>query len=44
LRRAKESRTPEVILILYFNVGLKPYPRVKDETARFMAEVASTFA
>jgi alkanesulfonate monooxygenase SsuD/methylene tetrahydromethanopterin reductase-like flavin-dependent oxidoreductase (luciferase family) len=31
-------------LILYFNVGLKPHPQVKDEMARFMAEVAPAFA
>ena len=30
-------------VILYFNVGLKPHPQVKDEMARFMAEVASAF-
>ena len=30
-------------VILYFNVGLKPHPQVKDEMARFMAEVAPTF-
>jgi alkanesulfonate monooxygenase SsuD/methylene tetrahydromethanopterin reductase-like flavin-dependent oxidoreductase (luciferase family) len=27
-------------VILYFNVGLKPHTQVKDEMARFMAEVA----
>jgi len=31
-------------VILYFNVGLKPHPQVKDEMARFMAEVAPAFA
>jgi alkanesulfonate monooxygenase SsuD/methylene tetrahydromethanopterin reductase-like flavin-dependent oxidoreductase (luciferase family) len=30
-------------VILYFNVGLKPHPQVKDEMARFMAEVAPGF-
>ena len=30
-------------LILYFNVGLKPHAQVKDEMARFMAEVAPAF-
>jgi alkanesulfonate monooxygenase SsuD/methylene tetrahydromethanopterin reductase-like flavin-dependent oxidoreductase (luciferase family) len=30
-------------VILYFNVGLKPHPQVKDEMARFMAEVAPEF-
>jgi alkanesulfonate monooxygenase SsuD/methylene tetrahydromethanopterin reductase-like flavin-dependent oxidoreductase (luciferase family) len=31
-------------VILYFNVGLKPHAQVKDEMARFMAEVAPNFA
>jgi hypothetical protein len=30
-------------VILYFNLGLKPHGRVKDEMARFMAEVAPQF-
>ena len=30
-------------VILYVNVGLKPHPQVKDEMARFMAEVAPAF-
>src|SRR6266404_2971773 len=30
-------------VILYFNVGLKPHPQVKDEMARFMTEVAPAF-
>ncbi len=29
--------------ILYFNLGLKPHNQVKDEMARFMAEVAPAF-
>jgi len=29
--------------ILYFNLGLKPHAQVKDEMARFMAEVAPYF-
>ena len=29
--------------ILYFNVGMKPHQQVKDEMARFMAEVAPAF-
>jgi alkanesulfonate monooxygenase SsuD/methylene tetrahydromethanopterin reductase-like flavin-dependent oxidoreductase (luciferase family) len=29
--------------ILYFNLGLKPHAQVKDEMARFMAEVAPLF-
>lgn len=28
---------------LYFNVGLKPHRQVKDDMARFMAEVARAF-
>ena len=31
-------------VILYFNVGLKPHPQVKDEMARFMQQVAPHFA
>ncbi|HUB97728.1 MAG TPA: LLM class flavin-dependent oxidoreductase [Stellaceae bacterium] len=31
-------------IILYFNVGLKPHAQVKDEMARFVAEVAPAFA
>jgi alkanesulfonate monooxygenase SsuD/methylene tetrahydromethanopterin reductase-like flavin-dependent oxidoreductase (luciferase family) len=30
-------------VILYFNVGLKPHPQVKDEMQRFMEEVAPAF-
>ena len=30
-------------VILYFNLGLKPHNQVKDEMARFMAEVAPAF-
>ena len=30
-------------VILYFNLGLKPHAQVKDEMARFMAEVAPHF-
>src|SRR5262245_29683126 len=30
-------------VILYFNVGLKPHTQVKEEMARFMAEVAPAF-
>jgi hypothetical protein len=29
--------------IVYFNVGLKPHPQVRDEMARFIAEVAPAF-
>jgi len=29
--------------ILYFNLGLKPHAQVKEEMARFMAEVAPHF-
>ncbi len=31
-------------IILYFGVGLKPHGQVRDEMARFMAEVAPAFA
>ena len=31
-------------VILYFNVGLKPHAQVKEEMARFMSEVAPSFA
>ncbi|MBV8131570.1 MAG: LLM class flavin-dependent oxidoreductase [Alphaproteobacteria bacterium] len=31
-------------VILYFNVGLKPHPQVKDEMARFIAQVAPAFS
>ena len=31
-------------VILYFNLGLKPHQQVKDEMARFAAEVAPLFA
>ena len=30
-------------VILYFNVGLKPHPQVKDEMTRFMSDVAPGF-
>ena len=41
-RKAAAAGFDEVIL--YFNFGLKPHGQVKDEMARFMAEVAPTFA
>jgi alkanesulfonate monooxygenase SsuD/methylene tetrahydromethanopterin reductase-like flavin-dependent oxidoreductase (luciferase family) len=41
LKRVQEAGFSEVIL--YFNVGLKPHQQVKDEMARFMAEVAPQF-
>jgi alkanesulfonate monooxygenase SsuD/methylene tetrahydromethanopterin reductase-like flavin-dependent oxidoreductase (luciferase family) len=41
LKRVENAGFAEVIL--YFNVGLKPHPQVKDEMARFMAEVAPNF-
>ena len=41
LRRVQEAGFDEVIL--YFNVGLKPHAQVKDEMARFMAEVGPSF-
>jgi len=42
LKKVKTAGFDEVIL--YFNVGLKPHRQVKDEMARFMAEVAPAFA
>jgi alkanesulfonate monooxygenase SsuD/methylene tetrahydromethanopterin reductase-like flavin-dependent oxidoreductase (luciferase family) len=41
LAKVKAAGFDEVIL--YFNVGLKPHAQVKDEMARFMAEVAPNF-
>jgi alkanesulfonate monooxygenase SsuD/methylene tetrahydromethanopterin reductase-like flavin-dependent oxidoreductase (luciferase family) len=41
LKRVEAAGFDEVIL--YFNVGLKPHPQVKDEMARFMADVAPAF-
>ena len=41
LKKVEASGFGEVIL--YFNVGLKPHAQVKDEMARFMAEVAPAF-
>jgi alkanesulfonate monooxygenase SsuD/methylene tetrahydromethanopterin reductase-like flavin-dependent oxidoreductase (luciferase family) len=42
LKKVEAAGFEEVIL--YFNVGLKPHSQVKDEMARFMAEVAPAFA
>ena len=42
LKKVEAAGFDEVIL--YFNVGLKPHPQVKDEMARFMTEVAPAFA
>ncbi len=42
LKKVEAAGFSEVIL--YFNVGLKPHDQVKDEMARFMAEVAPAFA
>jgi alkanesulfonate monooxygenase SsuD/methylene tetrahydromethanopterin reductase-like flavin-dependent oxidoreductase (luciferase family) len=42
LKKVQAAGVAEVIL--YFNVGLKPHAQVKDEMARFMAEVAPAFA
>jgi len=42
LKRVESIGFDEVIL--YFNVGLKPHAQVKDEMARFMEEVAPSFA
>jgi alkanesulfonate monooxygenase SsuD/methylene tetrahydromethanopterin reductase-like flavin-dependent oxidoreductase (luciferase family) len=41
LKKVEAAGFAEVIL--YFNVGLKPHGQVKDEMARFMAEVAPQF-
>ena len=41
LGKVRDAGFDEVIL--YFNVGLKPHPQVKDEMARFMADVAPGF-
>ena len=41
LKKVEAAGFDEVIL--YFNVGLKPHPQVKDEMARFMAEVGPAF-
>jgi alkanesulfonate monooxygenase SsuD/methylene tetrahydromethanopterin reductase-like flavin-dependent oxidoreductase (luciferase family) len=42
LKKVEAAGIAEVIL--FFNVGLKPHRQVKDEMARFMAEVAPAFA
>ncbi len=42
LKKVEAAGIGEVIL--YFNVGLKPHAQVKDEMARFTAEVAPAFA
>jgi len=42
LKKVEAAGIDEVIL--YANVGLKPHNQVKDELARFMAEVAPAFA
>ncbi len=42
LKKVEAAGFDEVIL--YFNVGLKPHAQVKGEMARFMAEVAPSFA
>jgi alkanesulfonate monooxygenase SsuD/methylene tetrahydromethanopterin reductase-like flavin-dependent oxidoreductase (luciferase family) len=41
LKKVEAAGVAEVIL--YVNVGLKPHNQVKDEMARFMAEVAPAF-
>ncbi len=42
LKKVEAAGFDEVIL--YFNVGLKPHAQVREEMARFMAEVAPAFA
>jgi alkanesulfonate monooxygenase SsuD/methylene tetrahydromethanopterin reductase-like flavin-dependent oxidoreductase (luciferase family) len=41
LKKVEAAGFSEVIL--YFNVGMKPHQQVKDEMARFMAEIAPAF-
>jgi alkanesulfonate monooxygenase SsuD/methylene tetrahydromethanopterin reductase-like flavin-dependent oxidoreductase (luciferase family) len=41
LKKVEAAGIDEVIL--YVNVGLKPHPQVRDEMARFMADVAPNF-
>ena len=41
LKKVEAAGFDEVIL--YFNVGLKPHAQVREEMARFMAEVAPAF-
>ena len=41
LKKVEAAGIDEVIL--YFNVGLKPHALVKDEMARFVADVAPSF-
>jgi alkanesulfonate monooxygenase SsuD/methylene tetrahydromethanopterin reductase-like flavin-dependent oxidoreductase (luciferase family) len=41
LKKVEAAGFSEVIL--YFNVGLKPHPQVKDEMDRFMRDVAPAF-
>ena len=41
LKKVEAAGVAEIIL--YVNVGLKPHAQVKDEMARFMAEVAPNF-
>ena len=41
LKKVETAGFDEVIL--YFNVGMKPHAQVKDEMARFMAEIAPAF-
>ncbi len=41
LKKVEAAGFDEVVL--YFNVGLKPHPQVKEEMARFMTEVAPAF-
>ena len=42
LKKVEAAGFDEVIL--YFNVSLKAHAQVKDEMARFMADVAPAFA
>ena len=42
LKRVEAAGITEVIL--YFNVGNKPHPMVKDQMAKFMEEIAPEFS
>lgn len=41
--KAKVEAAGFAEVMLYFSLGLKPHAQVKDEMARFMAEVAPHF-
>jgi hypothetical protein len=43
VERARITETLKKVEAAGFNVGLKPHAQVKDEMARFMADVAPAF-